>query len=139
MLSITAYTAGLANVRQPIELDASLPAVQWPCMPSSYDSIFCANVAHIAPFAVTKGILAGAGHVLKPNGVLFMYGPFKVDGQHTAVSNEAFDLQLREQNPAWGVRDATEIGHIAIEHGLKLHERCSMPSNNFILMFSKIA
>ena len=53
--------------------------------------------------------MAGAAKVLPPGGVLFLYGPYKEGGRHTAPSNEAFDASLRARNPEWGVRDLDEV------------------------------
>jgi hypothetical protein len=68
-------------------------------------AVFCANVIHIAPWRVAEGLFAGAGCTLRADGRLFLYGPFKRDGKHTAVSNAVFDASLREGNAEWGVRD----------------------------------
>ena len=37
-----------------------------------------------------------------PDGRLFVYGPFKRDGAHTAPSNAAFDASLRARKPGLG-------------------------------------
>ena len=138
--SIVAHAGGLPNVLRPLELDAA--AATWPVegpeQPGSWDAVVACNVCHISPFPVTEGLLGGAGRVLvKGSGMLFIYGPFMVDGKHTAPSNEAFDARLRSQNPAWGVRDATELVTLAKAHGLELVAREEMPANNFILCFEK--
>ena len=75
--------------------------------------------------------------MLKPNGGLFIYGPFMVDGEHTAESNLAFDQRLRAQNAEWGVRDSTAIAAAAASCGLQLVAREAMPANNFVLAFEK--
>ncbi len=62
---------------------------------SELTAIFCANVLHISLWATTEGLMQGAAQRLHPGGRLFVYGPFKQDGQHTAPSNEAFDASLR--------------------------------------------
>ncbi|NJM77770.1 MAG: DUF938 domain-containing protein [Acaryochloridaceae cyanobacterium RU_4_10] len=49
------------------------------------------NMIHIAPWSATLGLMAGAGALLPPGGVLYLYGPYKQGGVHTAPSNEAFD------------------------------------------------
>ncbi len=73
--------------------------------PAKLLAVFCANVIHIAPWRVAEGLFAGAGRYLRADGRLFLYGPFKRDGKHTALSNAVFDTSLRESNPEWGVRD----------------------------------
>eukprot|EP00756_Hemistasia_phaeocysticola_P026416 Hpha_TRINITY_DN16059_c3_g9::TRINITY_DN16059_c3_g9_i2::g.117237::m.117237 len=136
--SIVGYTKGMANVRPPLELDAS--AVVWPdgVATCEYDAVYAANVCHIAPYPVTEGLLAGAARVLKRNGRshLFIYGPFMVDGQ-MVESNHAFDARLRAQDPTWGVREANDLAALAASHGLELIAKEEMPANNLILVFRR--
>jgi hypothetical protein len=68
--------------------------------------------------------------VLRPGGILFLYGPYRRFGRHTAPSNEAFDTQLRQRNPEWGVRDLEAVVETANRHGLDLSEVVEMPANN---------
>jgi SAM-dependent methyltransferase len=141
--SISAWRAhaGLANVRPPLTIDLSNPA--W-CSemtdgsgPPKLAAVFCANVIHIAPWRIAEGLFAGAGRYLKSGGRLFLYGPFKRDGKHTAVSNAVFDSSLREGNPEWGVRDIADVERLAARSGLSLQEAVGMPANNMILIFAK--
>jgi hypothetical protein len=82
-------------------------------------------------------LFAGAAQALQPNGLLILYGPFKRDGKHTAVSNAVFDTSLREGNPDWGVRDIAELNELAARDGLALRETVEMPANNMILVFAR--
>jgi SAM-dependent methyltransferase len=141
--SISAWRAhaGLANIRPPLRIDLSDPA--W-CAgmtdgsgPQRLVAVFCANVIHIAPWRVAEGLFAGAGRYLKSSGLLFLYGPFKRDGRHTAVSNAVFDTSLRDNNPEWGVRDMADVEKLAAKNGLALREAVDMPANNMILVFAK--
>jgi SAM-dependent methyltransferase len=133
--------AQLGNVRAPMRIDLSDPA--WcPKMhdgsgPGELLAVFCANVIHIAPWRVAEGLLAGAARYLQENGRLFLYGPFKCDGKHTALSNAAFDTSLRDNNPEWGVRDIEDMKTLAARVGLTLVEISEMPANNLILVFEK--
>ena len=77
----------------------------------------------------------GRRRALPPGGVLYLYGPFKQDGQHTAPSNVDFDAGLRAHNPEWGVRDLGDVSALAHAQGLELVERISMPANNLSLVF----
>jgi hypothetical protein len=99
--------------------------------------VFCANVIHIAPWRVAEGLVAGAGRYLRADGRLFLYGPFKRDGKHTAVSNAVFDSSLRERDPEWGVRDIEDLEKLAASSGLVLVEIAEMPANNLILVFER--
>jgi SAM-dependent methyltransferase len=141
--SIAAWRAhaGLANVRPPLRIDLADPA--W--CPEMHDgrgpgkllAVFCANVIHIAPWRVAQGLFAGAGRYLRPDGRLFLYGPFKRGGEHTAASNAAFDASLRQRDPEWGVRDIGALQQLAASAGLALIETAEMPANNMILIFER--
>src|SRR5436190_15122888 len=143
--SIAAWCAdaGLANIRPALRIDLSDPAWCPPMHdgsgPGKLLAVFCANVIHIAPWAVAEGLFAGAARYLRSEGRLFLYGPFKRDGKHTADSNAAFDASLREANPAWGVRDIAELERLAASVGLRLVETNEMPANNLVLGFERSA
>jgi SAM-dependent methyltransferase len=133
--------AGLPNIRPPLRIDLSDSS--W-CSemhdgsgPVELLAVFCANVIHIAPWRVAEGLFAGAGRYLRAGGRLFLYGPFKRDGKHTAVSNAVFDSSLRDKNPEWGVRDIEALEKLAKNVGLVLIEIAEMPANNLILVFER--
>ena len=98
--------------------------------------MFCANVIHIAPWRVAEGLFAGAARYLRDDGRLFLYGPFKRDGKHTALSNAVFDTSLRERDPEWGVRDIGDVEKLARARASRLIETVEMPANNLILVFA---
>jgi len=135
----------LLSIRAWAELQPSdnlLPAVRldvhetdWPV--PAVDTIFNANMIHIAPWTATEGLIAGAGRLLPAGGLLVMYGPYRIDGTHTAESNARFDQSLRARNPDWGLRDLEMVIALAAEHGLDLEERVSMPANNQIIIYRK--
>ena len=133
--------AGLASIRDVQRIDLADPgwvaAFRAAGGPEHLAAIFCANVIHIAPWSVAEGLIAGAGQLLSPGGLLVLYGPFKRDGKHTAVSNAVFDTSLREGNPQWGVRDIADVAALAASHGLALRETVEMPANNMILVFAR--
>ncbi len=123
----------LPNLAAPVQLDTHQQP--WPI--DEVDAIFCANMIHISPWTAAQALLRGAGAHLRPGGLLITYGPYKVDGRHTAPSNEAFDHGLRQRNPDWGVRDLEAIVAEGRAHGLSLSERFPMPANNFVLVFTR--
>ena len=141
LASIAAWRAdaGLANVQAPLRID--LLDAQWDAalpMRDGLAAIVCINVLHISPWGVTENLLAGAGRRLRPDGRLFVYGPFRRNGAHTAPSNAAFDASLRAQDPAWGVRDMGEIATVAERCGLRLADAVAMPANNFTLVIEPV-
>ena len=83
------------------------------------------------------GLLRGAARHISSDGVLVVYGPFKIEGKFTADSNARFDAALRNANPAWGVRDLTAVQGAAIDYGLTLDRIVEMPSNNVIVVFER--
>jgi len=133
--------SSLPNIRSPRRIDLADPA--WASAmrdsggPAELLAIFCANVIHIAPWRVAEGLFAGAARYLRADGRLFLYGPFKRDGKHTALSNAVFDTSLRNQDAEWGVRDITDLEKLADSVGLNLIEISDMPANNLILAFGR--
>jgi SAM-dependent methyltransferase len=141
--SIAAWRAdaGLPNIKSALRIDLADPA--W-CSamhngsgPPKLLAVFCANVIHIAPWRVAEGLFAGAARYLRSDGRLFLYGPFKRDGKHTALSNSIFDTSLRDRDAEWGVRDVADVSRLAESVGLGLIETVPMPANNFILVFGR--
>ncbi len=133
--SIAAHRASaqLPNLLPPLEFDVASP--DWP-LPRA-DAVVSINMIHIAPWTAAQGLMAGAGRLLAPGGVLFLYGPFRENGRHTAPSNEAFDASLKQRDPQWGVRDLGEVAELAGRHGFDLVERVAMPANNLSVVFRR--
>jgi SAM-dependent methyltransferase len=115
----------------------ALDAATWPWPIAAADAVLCINMIHIAPWAATPGLVRGAASVLAPGGLLYLYGPFKVGGVHTAESNAAFDASLSESDPAWGVRDLEAVAEAAREAGFPAPEIVPMPANNLSLVFRR--
>ncbi|MFH1342540.1 MAG: DUF938 domain-containing protein [Pseudomonadota bacterium] len=142
--SIAAWRAhaGLANIRPPLRVDLADPAwcpeLQDGNGPGKLLAVFCANVIHIAPWRVAEGLFAGAGRYLDAEGRLFLYGPFKRDGRHTALSNAVFDTSLRHRDAEWGVRDIGDLQKLAAGVDLALVEIAEMPANNLVLVFERV-
>jgi len=124
----------LSNVSAPRAIDVCVDA--WEA-DGAFDAIVSLNMIHIAPWAASVGLFAGAGRLLGAGGVLFLYGPFMRNGDHTAPSNAAFDSSLKARDPAWGVRDVADLERLGEGAGLVLRETVEMPANNQCLLFAK--
>jgi SAM-dependent methyltransferase len=135
--SIAAWIAhdGLPNVRAPLALDVHQP--DWGV--DVLDAVVCINMIHISPWSATHALFAGASRHLVDGGVLYLYGPYKRQGEHTAPSNDAFDRQLRSRDPGWGVRDMEAVVALGASAGFVCDEPIVMPANNFSLVFRKRA
>lgn len=134
LASIAAWreAAALPNLAAPIRLDVTAPG-DWPQGP--FDAVVAINLIHISPWAVAEALMARAGERLVPGGVLYLYGPYRRGGEHTASSNAAFDADLRRRDPRWGVRDLEAVAAEAERHGLALQRVAEMPANNLSLLF----
>ena len=75
--------------------------------------------------------------LLEPGASLYLYGPFKHGGRHTAPSNARFDHYLRACDPTWGVRDVEAVVESAGRHGLDLVDLVPMPANNLSIILRR--
>jgi Protein of unknown function (DUF938) len=145
----------LPNVRAPLVIDAASP--DWPigqadavlsikmhsdscegsktARKSGFDVVLNLNMVHISPWSAAIGLITGASKVLKHHGALILYGPWLQRGVQTAPSNSAFDRQLRERDPEWGLRFVEDFEIIASDYGFTLEQTRAMPANNLMLLF----
>ena len=126
----------VANVPPPLDIDCE--SEDWGrLVPMAPDLILAINFTHIVGQSVLDGLLAGAGHLLRQDGLLALYGPFRFNGDYTSNSNKSFDHMLFQQNRAWGLRDLNSIAAGALPHGLELQEIVAMPSHNHTLVLRR--
>lgn len=105
---------------------------------ATFDLVLCVNLLHIAPPTAGPAALRGAAGALRAGGLLCVYGPFLQNGEPTTPSNAAFNAQLQQMNPAFGLRDIDrEVFAPGKALGLAKHSVISMPANNFLLVLQK--
>lgn len=126
-----AADAALPNLRPALALDVTAP--DWPL--GRADAVLCCNMIHIAPWAATEGLMAGAARLLPPGAPLLLYGPYRQAGVETAPSNEAFDADLRARNPAWGLRELDAV--TAAARGFTREAVLALPANNLLVTFRR--
>lgn len=126
--------AGLANVRQPVQLDVMDP--HWPVISVQY--VFSANTAHIMSWTEVEAMFEGIGKVLIPKGVFCYYGPVNRDGEYTSESNRQFDEGLRARDPMMGIRDDQALINLGRRNGLEFVADHSMPAKNRMLVWRRI-
>ena len=123
----------LPNLREPITLDAA--AEDWPV--ERADAVLSINMVHISPWAAALGLIGGAARILAPGAPLILYGPWLKDDIETAASNLAFDADLKERDPRWGLRRVEEFA-AAAGGRFELVETRPMPANNLMLLLRRI-
>ena len=133
--SILAWQDGsrLSNVRAPVVLDAA--AASWPI--EKADAIISINMVHISPWASALGLIEGGGRLLSPGAPLILYGPWLKGGIPTAESNIAFDQNLKDRDPEWGLRRVEDFAAAAAKRGFRLEETRTMPANNLMLLLRR--
>ncbi|AZB71904.1 DUF938 domain-containing protein [Synechococcus elongatus] len=128
------------NLGKAIAIDVTQP--DWteslPVLPQPIVAIAAINLIHISPWEATLGLFSGARQLLSPDGLIYLYGAYKRNGEHTAPSNEAFDASLKARNLSWGVRNLEDVIQVAEAEQFRLDRVIEMPSNNLSVCFRAI-
>ncbi|MEM7219949.1 MAG: DUF938 domain-containing protein [Pseudomonadota bacterium] len=131
-IAARAQARQLANVAAPLAIAAQ---DDWP--KETFDAVVVINLVHIVSQAVTERLLESAAGALLPGGLLYLYGPYRVDGRHLSAGNVEFDRVLRERDPESGIRDVEWLIERAADAGFAAPERVAMPANNLSLLFPR--
>ena len=128
-----------ANLQPPLTVDLNDPA--WPTGTLSVArfpvAIVSINLLHVAPWPMAERLFAGAGELLMPGRLLFLYGPYLVGGKHLGHGNATFDKSLRAENAEWGLRDLEAVQALGEANQFELAETVEMPVNNLSLIFRR--
>lgn len=139
--SIASWCADMPspNLLHPQRLDVldDIWSVEQSPLPEPVSAVVNINMIHIAPWECCAALFRGAARLLAAGGVVLLYGPFKQKNVRTAPSNEAFDQQLKAQDPRWGIRELEAVMAVATEAGFECHEAISMPANNLSVVFHR--
>ncbi|HET7709054.1 MAG TPA: DUF938 domain-containing protein [Sphingomicrobium sp.] len=125
--------SALPNILPPAVINAA--ANSWAI--DRADAVISINMAHISPWAASLGLINGAARILPDGGPFILYGPWLTDAIETAPSNLAFDQQLKDVDPAWGLRRVENFSEEAARRGLTHIETRRMPANNLMLLFRR--
>ena len=126
---------GPPNLLPPLELDVEQN--DWPPGADSADAVFTANTLHIMSWRQVQAFFRGMGPLLRDDGLLIIYGPFRYGGQYTSHTNVAFDESLNARDPDSGIRDFEAVDALALRQGLTLVEDHAMPANNQTLVWRR--
>ena len=117
--------AGLPNTPPPVVFDLDL-APPTGC----FDAVFTANTLHIVSWQQVERMFAALPSLMRPGGLLMVYGPFRQRGEFSGPGDAAFDQALRAEVPHRGLRDLEAVDDLARGTGLTLIENLAMPANN---------
>jgi hypothetical protein len=125
------------NLELPLLIDVTQDNWHQEVVEHQINAIVNINMIHIAPWQACLGLMTGAAKILPKNGILYLYGPYKRNGEHTSLSNANFDRSLCDRNPLWGVRDLEAVIAAAAKQNLNLQQVIAMPANNLSVIFSR--
>lgn len=125
--------SGASNVLPARVLD--LGNENWPV--ESADAILCINTIHIVAWPLVENLFRGAGRVLKPGRVMYVYGPYEYSDRPLEPTNAEFNEWLKMRDPKSGIRKFDEVNRLAKENGLVLEGDEAMPSNNRSIWWRK--
>ena len=100
-----------------------------------FDYLFTANTLHIMSWKEVKALLKAFKKHLRPSSLVFIYGPFKYNGEFTSESNAQFDISLKGRDPKSGIRSFEDINDIMLKNGFILKNDHKMPANNQLLVY----
>jgi cyclopropane fatty-acyl-phospholipid synthase-like methyltransferase len=137
--SITAWknANAVTNLDEPMNIDVTQSSWIAEAKKKEIDAIVNINMIHISPWQACLGLMAGASQILSTGGIIYLYGPYKRNGEHTSPSNDSFDHSLRDRNSEWGVRDLEKVIEVAAAENFKLQEVIEMPANNLSVIWHK--
>jgi hypothetical protein len=128
-----AAEAALPNLLPPVWLDVRTES--WPVDRAA--AILSINLLHISEWSCCEALFRGASRTVAADGIVFLYGPYRMRDRPTAPSNERFDESLRQRNPDWGLRWLEDVGEVAQRFGFGIDERVEMPANNVSVVLSR--
>ena len=85
------------NVNAPLGLDVH--DASWPA--HDVAAVVCINMIHIAPPSAAEALMRGAGNVIAPGGILFLYGPYP--SERTAHLTQQPSLRRAAQGSGSGM------------------------------------
>lgn len=126
--------AKIKNIKPPVKL--SIGKDEFPKL--KFDVIYTANTFHILHWKECKSLMKMMGNRLREGSRVIIYGPFKYDGAFSSPSDEAFDLELKSQDPLRGIRSFEDVNNAMTKNGFELIADVGMPANNRTLVFQRL-
>jgi hypothetical protein len=102
----------------------------------SVDLLVAMNVVQYAPYRFMENMFRFANEIVKVFGCVFLYGPFRVEGELTR-EQEMINLNLGKQSAKFGIRDLEDIVTIAQGFMFQLDLQFKMKDDMLGLVFKK--
>jgi SAM-dependent methyltransferase len=125
--------SGCDNILPPIELDLSSSTPELPDISACYS----ANTLHIVSWLLVERLFQHAATMLRKDGKLCVYGPFRFHGTHVSDGNQRFDQQLRAADADSGIREFADLDRLAQRQGFRPARIVPMPTNNHLLIWDR--
>ena len=133
--SLNAFVTNYQNKNLQTPLIIDITQDEW--IDFKVDYVFTSNTFHIINNALLTFFFYQSSKVMKANGKLIIYGPFKFDNQFNSPSNQTFDELLKESDSFSGLKNFEEIVSIALKFDFIFSKKYEMPAYNNILVFKK--
>lgn len=82
-------------------------------------------------------LMINAARLLAPDGILLLYGPFRLNGVHTALENMMLEQALQEQDAKLEIPDLADLLELAEVHGLEHLDRLEMPEHSLAIFLRR--
>lgn len=125
--------AGLPNLGGPLPLEIGVDAFP----PGPFDAVYTANTLHYMPWSAVEQLMAALPTLLRPGGLLVVYGPFREGGRFVSANDPGFDAQLRAGAAYRGLRDVEAVEALASSAGLRRVATHKMPADNQCLIWQR--
>ena len=102
-----------------------------------FDVAFSCNTAHIMPVDTVRNMFRRVGDMTADRSRFLLYGPLNLGGRHTSPGNARFDENLRSREAGMGLRDLEQLDEFAADAGFLRSRLYAMPSNNFLVVWSR--
>lgn len=122
------------NIQSPVRLEVGKD--EFPKL--KFDVIYTANTFHIMHWKECKTLMKMMGNRLREGSRVFIYGPFKYNGEFSSESDAAFDLELKARDPMSGIRSFEDVHNAMVKFGFELLADVAMPANNRTLVFQRL-
>lgn len=118
-----------------LDLSVDFSKSNWPV--EQCDAVVCINTIHIVAWPLVENLFRGAGQVLQPGGVIFVYGPYEYSDRPLEPTNAEFNEWLKMRDPESGIRKFDDVNRLATEAGMVLEGDEAMPANNRSIWWRK--